>query len=196
MGLGFLNKDYESVVLPYNDEATPVAKTSVKMLPILEVNQKAQNESLDILKSLDTKNLLKWQMLEVKKAEIDDLIKRVGDPVHSLCTPYWAWTPEFDSAARAYYQAKREKKRGPFKELIKNKDSFQKELNLILNNDIEPNLQPFYKSQEFSIVDIMIASHLWGMYIFPEFQFGPKMHHYLQTVKTLTKFDYHQDFWK
>lgn len=196
MGLGFLKMTYESIVLPYDDEETPLKLTGKKMLPILEVDQVAQNESLDILKRLDVKNLLEWQLLESKNDEIDDLINKIANPVHSLCMPYWIWTPEFDEKSRQYFQSKKEVKRGPFKNLIKNKQHYLIQLTTILNDELEKNLQPFYKSHTFSIVDIMIAAHLWGMYIFPEFQFSSNVHHYLQTIKEKTNFDYHQDFWK
>ena len=54
MAAGFLNTSYESIVVPYDDEATPINLTGKKMLPIW-VNDKrlAQNESLDIIKNLD-----------------------------------------------------------------------------------------------------------------------------------------------
>lgn len=196
MGLGFLNINYESHVLPYNDEATPIKLTGVKMLPILEVNGKAQSESLEILKSLDSKNKLGWSHLEELGDEVNNLINKIGEPVHSLCMPYWIWTPEFDDTSRQYFQLKKEIKRGPFKNLIRNKDQFLKSLDEILLNDIEKNLSPFYKSSTLTIVDIMIASHLWGMYIFPEFQFSPKVHDYLKSIKEQTKFDYHCDYWR
>jgi len=196
MGLGFLNIAYESHVLPYNDETTPVQLSGVKMLPFIEIDGKVQNESLDILKSLDTNNLLGWSQLKEREVEIDNLLTKIGSPVHSLCMPYWIWTPEFDESSRQYFQSKKEVKRGPFKDLIKNKTQYLQSLNEILSNDIEKNLEPFYKSSALTIIDIMIAAHLWGMYIFPEFQFSPKVHAYLQKVSGLCHFDYHQDFWK
>jgi glutaredoxin 2 len=196
MGLNFLNMTYESMVLSYDDEETPLKLTGKKMLPILEINNDAQNESLAILKSLDVKNLLEWSQLESKNDEIDDLINKIADPVHSLCMPYWIWTPEFDHKSRQYFQSKKEVKRGPFKNLIQNKQQYLTSLDLLLSEDLERNLLPFYKSATFSIVDIMIAAHLWGMYIFPEFQFSPKINNYLQLIKNKTRFDYHSDFWK
>ncbi|MBP9680873.1 MAG: glutaredoxin 2, partial [Bacteriovorax sp.] len=197
MGLGLFNIPYESHVLPYNDEATPKALTGLKMLPIF-VNEKgdAFNESLDILKAIDSNDLLSWSLLDQRKEEIDFLLKKVGESVHSLCMPYWIWTPEFDESSRKYFQQKKEGKRGPFNKLIQNKWAYLSDLNAILEDEIEKNLSPFYKSSTLSILDIMIASHLWGMYIFPEFQFSPKVHEYLQTIKQATRFDYHADFWK
>lgn len=197
MGLGLLKVPYESIVLAYNDEETPVKLTGKKMLPIVVTDQGiAQNESLDILKSFDNKDQLSWSFLEQNKWEVDSLISNIGSPVHSLCMPYWIWTPEFNEESRHYFQQKKEAKRGPFKNLIQNKEVYLKTLNDILTNDVEKNLKPFYKSSTLTIVDIMIAAHLWGMYIFPEFQFPPVIHRYLQSVKAATHFEYHQDFWK
>lgn len=197
MGFGLLGVAYDSKVLPYNDEKTPVQLTGVKMLPILEISEgNAINESLDILKKFDSKNLLAWPVLDNLSNEVETLISKIGSPVHSLCMPYWIWTPEFDSESRNYFQAKKEVKRGPFKNLIKNREVYIKALNEILSSELEERLTPFYKSSTLTIVDIMITAHLWGMYIFPEFQFSPKMHQYLQSVKPQTHFDYHQDFWK
>lgn len=196
MGLGLLGIGFESKVLPYNDEKTPIALTGVKMLPILEFNNgQAMNESLDILKKYDPQNRLSWEIFDPLKSEIEPLLSKIGSPVHSLCMPYWIWTPEFDSESRKYFQSKKEAKRGPFKNLIQNKEIYLKSLESVLSSEVEPHLSSFYKSDKLTIVDIMIAAHLWGMYIFPEFQFSEKMHRYLQSVKKQTHFDYHQDFW-
>ena len=197
MGLGLLGVEYESIVLPYDDEATPIKLTGQKMLPILEISDgNAINESLIILKKFDPKDILNWSQLFKSNIEIDELINKIGSPVHSLCMPYWIWTPEFDPNSRKYFQQKKEIKRGPFKKLIQNKGIYLLELDKILTNEIEVNLGPFYKSSSLSIIDIMIASHLWGMYIFPEFQFSATIHNYLQRIKSVTHFDYHKDFWR
>lgn len=196
MGLGLLRKDYESIVVPYDDEQTPINLTGKKMLPIM-VNDlgQAMNESLDILRTLDTNNRLKWQLLDEKKEELENLLNEIGSPVHSLCMPYWIWTPEFNETSRQYFQNKKEQKRGPFKDLIKNKNTFIRQIEELLSEKIEPELMPYYKNEELSIMDIMLASHLWGLYIFPEFQFSPTIHQYLQEIKKECRFDYHRDFW-
>ena len=166
------------------------------MLPILEISKgNALNESLDILKKLDSKNLLHWPLLDKLTYETETLLEKLSTPLYALCMPCWIWTPEFDDESRKYFQAKKEIKRGPFKNLVKNKEEYFKSLNEILTNDLENNLIPFYKSTTLSILDIMIASHLWGVYLVPEIQFSPKIHAYLQSVKKQTHFDYHRDFW-
>jgi glutaredoxin 2 len=194
--LGFLKLKYESIVLAYEDEATPVKLTGKKMLPILlKDDGSAMNESLDIIQFIDQKNLLRNENYLHLQSEIDKLLNEIGANVHSLCMPYWIYTPEFNETNRRYFQKKKEEKRGPFHLLIQNKDQYINALNGILIN-LEKDLSPFYKSQQLTIVDIMLASHLWGMYIFPEFQFSEKMHQYLQSVKNQCQFDYHGDFWK
>lgn len=196
LGLGFLNIPYSSHVLSYDDEITPVTLTGKKMLPILVDNQKkAMNESLDILRAQDQNNLLHWETLEENKDQINSLLDNLGSQVHSLCMPYWIWTPEFNEQSRQYFQKKKEEKRGPFKKLIQNKDLYLSALDKILKEQVEGELKPFYKSDSLTILDIMLAAHLWGMYIFPEFQFSPSLHQYLQRVKRDCHFDYHRDFW-
>ena len=195
MGLGFLNHKYESVVVPYDDENTPVKLTGKKMLPIIVKNDgTAQNESLDILKDLDNKNQLSWDFYFTNKTEVDKLIELIGSPLHSLAMPYWIWTPEFDEKSRHYFQSKKEIKRGPFKNLVRDQKEYINNLEKILEENLLNKLQPFFMNSKITIVDIMIASHLWGAYIVPEFQFNSKIHQYLMKVKEFTHFNYHADF--
>lgn len=196
MGFGLLHVTYESHVTPYDDEATPLKLTGKKMLPIVEFDGRAINESLDILKLNDPKNLLKWEELAKNEAVLNPLLDKIGSPVHSLAMPYWIWTPEFDENSRRYFQTKKEVKRGPFKDLVKNQQTFVDKLNAVIGTELLTELKPFYKSSELTIMDIMIAAHLWGMYVVPEYQFDVKVHEYLQRVKKLTGFNYHEDFWR
>ena len=108
--------------------------------------------------------------------------------------PYWIWTPEFDEKSRYYFQSKKEIKRGPFKNLVRDQKEYINELEKILEEHLLNKLQPFFMNSKITIVDIMIASHLWGAYIVPEFQFNSKIHQYLMKVKELTHFNYHTDF--
>ncbi len=197
MTLGYLGLAYNSKVLSYDDEVTPIRLTGTKMLPILETSQGAFNESLDIMAMADRENRLEIKEL-IKTTEFQDLEKflaQIGSHVHSLAMPYWMWTAEFNDSSREYFRKSKEKKRGPFSELVKKHNFFVQELEPLLHK-LEANLEPFYKSKEFSAFDILIASHLWGLYVVPEFQFTPKTHEYLQSVKNKCHFNYHQDFWK
>lgn len=196
MALGLFGLSYNSVVLSYDDETTPVQLTGKKMLPIFENDQgKVMNESLDIIRQLDKQKILNWDLYNLEQSSVENILNLIGSDVHSLCMPYWIWTPEFNDQSRRYFQSKKELKRGPFKQLIHDKEKYIKSLQQTIAQHVTPELRPYYKSDKLTIIDIMLASHLWGMYIFPEFQFGPDVHAYLKRVKKDCHFDYHKDFW-
>lgn len=197
MAFGFLKLNYKSIVVPYNNEELPIKLTGKKMLPILEYGDSAMNESLDIIKQIDSENLIDFALYEQNSQDIEDLLSEIGSSVHSMAMPYWIWTKEFDEDSRKYFQDKKEIKRGPFKDLVKKVDQFSSQLNVTLEK-LDHNIlkDAFYKSDVLTIADIMIASHLWGMYIVPEYQFPNAIHHYLQRVKKACHFNYHEDFWR
>ena len=189
MALSYLKIKYTSIVLPYDDEATPIALTGVKMLPIAVIDGIAMNESLEIIKAIDSKN----QLVNTPYPTLSiSTLNELGDIVHNLCMPHWIWTYEFSDVSRAYFQKKKVKKRGPFKLLAMNNPLYAKQLEDYLSSQVEPKLIPFYESDKFSLNDLLLASHLWGMYIVPEFQFSPKIHQYLMTIKKITGFNYHE----
>jgi len=194
MVLGYLNIPFESIVLRYDDEETPIRLAKKKMLPIMDFdNGFITNESLIIIANLDKDDLLKTSLLndEVKN-QMENMLDELGSNIHSLCMPYFIQTKEFDDKSREYFQKKKEVKRGPFKDLILNRDNFLNPLNEDLL-DLEDQLNPYFLGEEFSIFDILIASHLWGLYLLPEFSFSEDLESYLQEVKNLCKFNYHQD---
>lgn len=196
MAFGYLQLPYISKVLPYDDEATPIGLTGKKILPALKFENEAMNESLDIIALIDKDNRLNVPEItssrefEILEKELSD----IGSLVHSLAMPYWIWTPEFNDASRLYFQKKKEVKRGPFKDLVKNQAKYIAEINPLLKK-IEDQLLPFYQSKFFSLNDIVVAAHIWGLYVVPEFQFSPAIHAYLQKVKEVCQFNYHKDFW-
>jgi len=195
LSLGLLDLPYKSIPLGYEDEKTPVELTGVKMLPIAVINGKAMNESLDILKKLDIKGELNLDILDSHGEKIDELLGRLGKPIHNLAMPYWMYTKEFTKESREYFQKKKELKRGPFNELVQKQEDFLEELVPLLK-EVESLIGPFMlKQKDFTILDIMLASHLWGLYVVPEFQFSPFLHRYLQMVKKVCNFNYHQDLW-
>ncbi len=194
MTLAFLGENYRDQVLQYDDESTPLELTGVKMLPIWQdKNGKSMNESLDIIKALDKDNRIP-ALKQADNEELENWLSKLGSNVHNLAMPYWVWSPEFNESSRIYFEAKKSKKRGPFKELAKKRADFEK---LIVKDlvDFESNLTPWFKSEEFTLADIMVAAHLWGLFVVPEFRFSDKMHSYLMAVKSKTKFDYHAPFW-
>lgn len=192
MAAGFLGINYESIVLPYDDEETPIKLMDKKMLPIAEIGDKTSNESLDIIKMMDPENKLSNEMFS---SDFENLLNELGSNVHSLAMPYWIWTPEFNEQSRQYFQKKKEVKRGPFKKLVQNNEQFISTVNKTITEKVIPNTKTYFKSDNLTILDIALASHLWGLYIVPEYQFPAETHSYLQRVKQACHFNYHQDFW-
>lgn len=197
LALGYLKIPYESIVLSYDDEETPKKLTGKKMLPIAEIDGKNINESFDIIYHADKDNKLGSMAIAGTK-EFKDFLKlldALGNEVFSLTMPYFIYTPEFNDASRKYFRDKKEQTRGPFKNLVKNKNKYMNELKQVLTVTAD-KFKPFYNSSEFSLYDIWLASHLWGLYIVPEFQFPTAVHKYLQKVGSLCNFNYHGDSWK
>lgn len=195
MAFGYLKLDYKSVVLPYDDEKTPIGLTGKKMLPALNDGFKTINESLDIIQLIDANNQLKVKEI-IQSADFRELeffLDQLGKPIHSLAMPYWIYTAEFNQSSRDYFQKKKEEKRGPFRDLLANQNIFFQQLSPLLEK-LETQLTPFFQSNKFTLKDILVASHLWGLYVVPEFQFSKKVHEYLQRVKAECHFKYHQDF--
>src|SRR5690606_24028982 len=98
MALGFLNINYTSRVLDYDDEKTPIDLTGTRMLPIWQkANGKNLNESLDIINEIDTDNQIEKSFLsDTTKVEwIESWLNQLGSNLHNLAMPYWVWTPEF-----------------------------------------------------------------------------------------------------
>ncbi|MGK0366967.1 MAG: glutaredoxin 2, partial [Thermoproteota archaeon] len=173
MALGYFNMSFESIVLPYNDEVTPVKLAGKKMLPIIDIDGWISNESLDIIEKLDTNNKLGSLSFNNTAlcTELETLTNILGKDVHNLAMPYWALTPEFDDVSREYFIKKKSLKRGPFNELAKKKNDFIPNLQSSLK-EIEYCISKFYKSDVLTIADIILASHIWAMYVVPEFQFS------------------------
>lgn len=191
MAFDFAKVPYLSKVVPYNDEKTPLDLCQKKMLPIVQDSESAINESLDIIKKYCAENFEFSD--DAKLSELNSLVEGLGSEIHSLAMPYFIWTPEFDRESRAYFQNKKEVKRGPFKDLMKRKEELIAKLNPKLR-ELERQLEPFYQSKNFRLEDIVIAAHLWALFIVPEFQFSEKIYSYLMRVKAETGFEYHRDY--
>ena len=185
MTLGFLGEKYLSKVLPYDDEKTPIELTGTKMLPIWQrADGSSMNESLDIIKEVDRDNrIAKGFLNDANKVEwIEGWLNLLGSNVHNLAMPYWVWLPEFNQQSRTYFENKKSKKRGPFNQLAQKRPEFEEAIHKDLAR-LEKELNPWFLGSEFSLADIMLAAHIWGLYVVPEFRFSDKVHAYLQSVK-------------
>ena len=192
MAFGALDIPWESITLDYDDEETPVKLAGKKMLPVVEWDSgKIMNESLDIIAVLDSNNTLRRE--EVTE-EFDQLLNRIAGPLFKLAMPHLVWTKEFTEKSRTYFQTKKERSRGSFNKLVQNQQQYTDELNQILV-PLASDLKDFHSSNQVTLKDILLASHLWSLYLVPEFQFPPVLHDYLQWVKGATRFNYQQDLW-
>ena len=108
--------------------------------------------------------------------------------------PHLVWTKEFSEKSRNYFQKKKELSRGSFAQLVRDQGQYLNELDRILDK-IKLNGKMFYCSDKITLPDILLASHLWSLYVVPEFQFPPAIHDYLQRVKKECRFNYHEGLW-
>lgn len=183
LALGYLNIDYKSVVLSYDDEATPKKLTGKKMLPIATIDDKHINESLNIIYTLDVKQKFALGSIsnDQEFSEVENLIKLLGDQVYPLSMPQWIHQDGWTAEAKKYFQEQKERNYITFESMRNNQKQYLRNLKPILAT-LEKTLCPFYKSEDFSFYDILLASHLWSLYIVPEFSFSEKLDDYLKTI--------------
>jgi glutaredoxin 2 len=191
MAWGYLGVNYKSIVLGYSDEKTPIELMGKKMLPIARLaDGRIMNESLDIIAATDVGNRLDLRGFtgSVRQAQIEAELNALSKPLFNLCMPFFALSAEFGPEDRTYFVEKKSKTRGPFSELLKNRSKFETEIAPLLKL-IEAKISSYYQSPILRIEDILIASHLWGLYMVPEFRLSDVMHQYLQRVKLECHFD-------
>jgi len=132
MVLGFFKVEFESRVLSYDDEDTPLRLCGKKMLPILEINKNGEeflsNESLVISKKLDDHGKLYENVSDDDLENVNKLVSEIGKKLHPLAMPAWLNTPEFNHSAKKYFVRKKEKSKGPFSELIKKSELLRRDL--------------------------------------------------------------------
>lgn len=215
MALGYLQIAYKSNLLHYADESTPIKCTGKKMAPFIsylandDLHQgnlqgnpansaplKFMNESLNIIEFLDQKNILKTKEFKLNQTEhpVELFLQKISPDLFNLCMPYYAFSHEFNDEDRIYFRAKKELKRGPLKILASKKDYFATKVmehieGLVLKS------KPFLNGRELVIDDIVLASHLWGLYLVPEFRMKDDLHEYLQAVKQQCHFCYEEQLW-
>lgn len=122
MIMGLKNIPVETVILPNDDEATPIKMIGKKMLPILETDdQQFIGESLDIVTYID-QHCGSPVMTAAESSEIDAWIENAGQTIFKLSIPRWSYSsyPEFEQgSARQYFSEKKESVFGCFTALMK-----------------------------------------------------------------------------
>ncbi len=195
--LDYLNIPYNSVLLPYADEATPIKFTGKKMAPIIKKHDGTfMNESLDIIAYLDVDKKLELKTNDQANSQIFLLhwIDQISKPLFNLLMPYYLQGIEFSEEDRKYFQNKKEIKRGPFRELVKKRDQFSAEIDSYVQIML-PKLQPFFDGTKISLLDIILTSHLWGLYLAYNYRVNEKLHQYLSLVTEKCNFEYDRDWW-
>lgn len=198
MTASFLQINYQSQILNYADEVTPLKFTNQKMLPIIKkLDGSYMNESLEIMSYLDSTGTFNMSNLKQKESFqwVTTWIDTISKPLFNLLMPYYINSLEFNDQDKNYFQKKKEIKRGPFSELVKKREQYIKEINLQLNA-LLPKINPFFgESKELSALDIMITSHLWGLYLAYDYRVDDRLHDYLQLVTKTCHFNYDHDWW-
>lgn len=198
MTLGLLNIPYHSVILSYSDETTPVQLTGKKMAPFIKKEDGAYlNESLDIMEYLDELQILKIRMTKQTDTfqQTENFITTISTPLFNLLMPFYLNGKEFSDQDKAYFQRQKEIKRGPFHNLVHRRQEFIVEINAHVEKLCQ-GLTPYYQSTHLGLCDILITSHLWGMYLAHSYRVPPKLHDYLQRVSAQCHFVYDADLWK
>ena len=160
----------------------------------MKINGEILNESIDIIHKLDNQKLLEFDNYKKNQNLIEKILNDLGADVHNLAMPYWIYTPEFDDKSRAYFQKKKEKKRGPFNKLVQMDKKYEDSLLKTLFT-LESKISPWFLTKNFDICDVLLYSHIVGMYVVPGFQFPKFIFDYMRRVEKKSRFNYHAPFW-
>lgn len=194
MTAGYKNINLEMKELPYDDEKTPIKMTGTKALPILEMpTGEFMNESLNIIDYLQDQypdpTIYPNEVNRVLAVETFERIKMgFGNTINKICMPYWVTLPEFDENAKTYFQTKKEQILGySFDELRDKATDLMIEMTELLKPlEDELGSKDFF-FDKFSLVDILICSHLKGLDDFPDYSFPSAIGLYMQRVRNITK---------
>jgi len=190
---GFLNIPLESRVLAYDNVKLPERLAGKKMLPILEFpNGDILNESVDIISKIDDQQILFRDVTKEDIHNTETICNEIGSFLHPLAMPSWLNTPEFYNESKTYFRQKKEKKRGPFVELIKKNSFLKHEFSSFIESFSLP--KNFIKGKSLTILDIMVVAHFYGIYTLIDFYIPKDLHDYLQKVRQACDFNYHEDY--
>ncbi len=132
MIFGLNNVPVELVMLPNDDEETPIAMTGKKMLPILEISKKETiDESLDIVHYIAEIRGASCLSLG-RDSKIESWAEDASKTIYELAIPRWAYSdfPEFASiSARQYFIDKKQGAFGGFSALVARTPALLDEIN-------------------------------------------------------------------
>lgn len=180
------------------------------MAPFMEISPgQFMNESLDLMKYINQTygqgtDLLGFERTDLLPQDeaLSQFLDQLAVPLFNLVMPYWALGPEMSDADKIYFIKKKSAKRGNFSDLVLKREFFELEVYRQLeppdlNNLLEKFQEKSNSTNRINYLDILLASHLWGLYLVPEFYLPAKIHHYLQSIKKITTFNYDEpSLWK
>lgn len=118
MIFGLKHIPFDLVILPNDDEATPISMIGKKMAPILEDRGHYIAESMDIVSRIDAISGTKV-LIGPRNPAIEQWNSEVTGPLYSLALPRWAASDfeEFATIdARNYFTRNKERLLGSFKD--------------------------------------------------------------------------------
>ena len=190
MLLGMKNISHELIVLPNDDEATPISMIGIKACPILQKPDGSyMAESMDIvayLDKLDSKPIL--STTKTNEA-LHVWLKRVNLLFKKLLYPRWITSPvgEFQTASAVdYFVNKKTKELGSFSEALANSDTLiqQLESELLL---LSPLLHSATSvNDKFSTDDIELFARLRAITLIKGLIIPEKLRQYIEHYSTLS----------
>ncbi len=194
MTAGYKGIPLELIALPYEDEETPVKMTGKKALPILELeNGEYLAESLKICSLLEDykkdPTIYPDEVNDVLCIETFERIKNEwDDTIYKIAMPYWVTTDEFSEEGKKYFQTKKEASLGKsFEELGNDSTDLMIEMGEKLKIFEQELGDKDFFFDKFSLVDILIASHLKCLEDLPDWSFSSAIGMYMQRVRNLTE---------
>lgn len=200
MPFAMKNIPLELVVLPNDDEATPIAMIGAKVCPILEKEDGTfMGESMDIVHYLDQLDGSPIFAPAANRQELTDWLKGVNLLLKVLLYPRWVNSPigEFASqSARDYFQNKKEKDIGSFTEHLAKTELYQQELEAQLLK-LEPLLHSSTSVNEsLSIDDIDLFGRIRAITLIKGLAIPAKVRTYIDYFSKATDIPTYDDIAK
>lgn len=180
----------EEVVLPNDDEATPIGMIGAKQVPILQKdNGEYMGESLDIVAYVN--ELAGFSALSPAREAIEAWLQNVNMTVNALVAPRYVQVglPEFaNQSAIDYFVQKKEFVYGNFAEHLAKTDEWlatiQQDLLVLSELLLSEN---FANGEDLNLDDVLIFPVLRNLTIVRGIQFPSNVLNYLQNMAQKTK---------